>query len=129
MSASVAYEAIIIDVGVTIKFDSRRWLNDIGLDAALVALRASVIILTMPTIRTTKIYSYRAAGAIPSWHGSVAMSLPNVVDEIPSVSNFLCVCFLIRGMPDLKLSTWREVLTVPTGARWFYACMSRESSL
>ena len=95
MSASVAYEAIIIDVGVTIKFDSLRWLNDIGLDAALVALRASVIILTMPTIRTTKIYSYRAAGAIPSWHGSVAMSLHNVVDEIPSVSNFLCVCFLI----------------------------------
>ena len=74
MSASVAYEAIIIDVGVTIKFDSLRWLNDIGLDAALVALRASVIILTMPTIRTTKIYSYRAAGVLPSWHGSLTMS-------------------------------------------------------
>ena len=129
MSASVAYEAIIIDVGVFIKFDSLRWLDDIALDAALIARGASVIILPMPTVRTTKIYSYRAAGDLPSWHGSLAMSLPNVVDEIPSVSNFLCVCFLIRGMPELKLSTWREVLTVDTRARSLYACMSRGSSL
>ena len=66
MSASVAYEAIIIDVSVSIKFDSLRWLDDIALDAALIALGASVIILPMPTVRTTKIYSYGAAGVLPS---------------------------------------------------------------
>ena len=57
MSASVAYEAIIIDVGVSIKFDSLRWLDDIALDAALIALGASVIILPMRTVRKIKIYS------------------------------------------------------------------------
>ena len=55
MSASDALEAIILNYGASNESDSLRRLDNFALIAALIALKASVIVVPMPTIITTLI--------------------------------------------------------------------------